>query len=118
MSATFDFVILYVSDMDETLRLFTQQLGFTHEQEADEPSYRQIDGGAGNTKVGIVQAGAQTPPPGSLQLFFQTEDLAGLREELIAKGVEASPISQRPFGKVFSVTTPDGVPLQMMRAND
>jgi hypothetical protein len=32
---------------------------------------------------------------------------------IMGKGVEATPIEQRPFGSIFSLHTPDGYPLTL-----
>ena len=50
-----------------------------------------------------------------LSIGFQTENAAAMREELISKGLEATPmISPNPQVRFFFVTDPAGVRVQFM----
>lgn len=108
-----DFVVLYVSDLDGTLDLFTSKLGLHYDPEQSEPDFRQLNGDGG-IQFGLVKASENTPPPGAITLYFKTADLAGLREAVISKGVETTPIMQRPFGSIFTVQTSDKHLLTML----
>ena len=107
-----DFVTFYVSDLEQSLAYFTTVLGFTHVPEEDAPAFHFLTG-AGGISFGIAQAGEQTPRAGTAQLYIKTGDLAGKRAAITGKGVEATPIEQRPFGSIFSVHTPDSYPLTL-----
>ena len=110
--SSIDFVTFYVSDPAQSLAYFTDVLGFTHVPEQDTPGFHFLTGDGG-ISFGLAQAGEQTPAPGTIQLYLKTGDLAGRRSSIMGKGVEATPIEQRPFGAVFSVHTPDGYPLTL-----
>ena len=109
-----NFVVFYVSDLKASLTYFTDTLGFAHVPEQDAPAFHFLTGGAGGIDFGIAQAGPQTPPAGTAELYVKTNDLKGLRDAVIGRDVEATPIEQRPFGTIFTVHTPDGYPLIMM----
>lgn len=108
-----DFVVLYVSDIDGTLDLFTEKLGLHYDPEQSGPEFRQLSGDGG-IQFGLVIASENTPAPGTMELYFKTADLAGLRKAVIGKGVAASPIQNRPFGSIFTVQTSDKHLLTML----
>jgi predicted enzyme related to lactoylglutathione lyase len=103
-----NFVIFYVADIDESARFFKETLGFTHLPGSDGQGFRQFDGGANGLGFGLLQASAQTPPPGAVDLYLKAENLETLRASWVANGVVATPIVPMPFGPIFEVTTPDG----------
>ena len=107
-----DFVTFYVSDLKQSLDYFTDVLGFTPVPEEDAPGFHFLTG-AGGISFGIAQAGEHTPGAGTAQRYIKTGDLAGRRAAIIGKGVEATPIEQRPFGSIFAVRTPDRYPLTL-----
>ena len=111
-ASSFDFVTFYVSDLATSLAYFTDVLGFTHVQAEDSPGFHFLTGDGG-ISFGLLQASDQTPAPGTIQLYVKTGDLPGVRDSIVGKGVEATPIAQRPFGAIFSVHTPDGYPLTL-----
>lgn len=106
---TIDFILLYVSDLEASLAYFTQKLGFGHDPSQNTPVFRSINDGQSKIGFGLVQAMEGTPKPGSVEMYFKTDDLAGLRSSYIGKGMEPTPIVKQPFGSVFSVTPPDGL---------
>ncbi|HJZ48593.1 MAG TPA: VOC family protein [Roseiflexaceae bacterium] len=114
MAATpsLDFVVFYVSEPAKSLAYFTDVLGFKHIPEEDTPGFHFLTGDGG-ISFGLVQANEQTPAPGAIVLYLKTDDLAGRRDIITSKGVEATPIEPRPFGSIFSVHTPDGYPLTL-----
>ena len=107
-----DFVTFYVSELAKSLAYFTDVLGFTHVPQEDGPGFHFLTGDGG-ISFGLAQAGEQTPAAGAITLYVKTGDLAGRRDLIMGKGVEATPIAQRPFGSIFSVHTPDGYPLTL-----
>ncbi|MFL5805661.1 MAG: VOC family protein [Roseiflexaceae bacterium] len=115
MATPLDFMVLYVSDLHESLSYFTEKLGFTHDPTQDTPIFRQLSDGASEIGFGLVQTGGETPAPGTIELYFKTADLDSLRAAIIGKGIEATPIAQRPFGSIFTVRSPDGHRLTMLQ---
>ena len=116
MSATpsLSFALLHVSDIDAAYRYCTEQLGFVPISEQSGPAFRMFAPREGGIPFSIATA----PEPsmvGEIELYFYTDDLEGLRTAVVAKGVEAGPIQSPPFGDIFAVPAPDGVPLTMMR---
>jgi len=104
-----DFIVLYVSDLEASLAFFTKQLGFSHDPAQNTPVFRNLVDGQSNIGFGLVQTGEGTPKPGSVEMYFKTDDLQGLRSSYIGKGMEPSPIVKQPFGSIFSVNPPDGL---------
>jgi catechol 2,3-dioxygenase-like lactoylglutathione lyase family enzyme len=109
-----DFIVFYVSDLDESFAYFTEKLGFTHDGEQNGPVFRGLKGGDEKIGYGLNLASEQTPPAGTVELYFKTDDLEGLHTTLTAKGAGTTPIIQLPFGSVFNVHTPDQHALVML----
>jgi catechol 2,3-dioxygenase-like lactoylglutathione lyase family enzyme len=109
-----DFVLFYVSDLAATSSYFTDKLGFARVAEQEGPGFHYLTSGKG-VDFGLSQAGAETPAPGTVELYFKTADVGALRATLAERGVEATPIAHRPFGTIFSVRSPDGNLLTMMQ---
>jgi len=112
---TLDFVLINVADIEASYQYFTDKLGFTSNPEENAPTFRQLKGAPGGIDFALRQAD-ETYPAGQVELYFKTQDLAGLRTELLDKDVEASPIMHPPFGDIFTVQPLDGVILTMLGA--
>jgi catechol 2,3-dioxygenase-like lactoylglutathione lyase family enzyme len=109
-TSSLDFVTFYVSDMTKSLAYFTDVLGFAHVPEEDAPGFHFLTGDGG-ISFGLALAGEQTPAAGTRALYVKVADIHEQRAAIVGKGVEATPIEQRPFGAIFTVHTPDGSPL-------
>lgn len=106
------YVVIRVADIEASTRYFTETLGFTLVAEQSGPNFRYLTGAPGGIDFGL-QGADEHLKPGDVELVFKTGDLEGLREELIGKGVEASPIMHPPFGSIFTVQSPDNETLTM-----
>ncbi len=115
MDWTLEVVVLPVSDIDRAVAFYRDRLGF------------HLDHDTGNEHMHVVQL---TPPgsgcsvvigdlpsqnqmaPGSMRaLQLVVSDAAAAREELVARGVEASEITvfdERDGGTFFGFSDPDG----------
>ncbi|MCA1722952.1 MAG: VOC family protein [Thermomicrobia bacterium] len=111
---TLSFALLHVADMDAAFRYCTEQLGFVPVPEYNGPAFRMFAPAEGGIPFSIATA----PEPsmvGEIELYFYTQELENLRDAMLNKGVEAGVIESQPFGEIFTVPAPDGVPLTMMR---
>lgn len=97
-----DFVVFYCADLDAAQETFTR-LGFEYMPEESNPYFRQFKGAPDGPSFGLNQAGPDTPPAGTAQVYFETERLADLRQRTLDNGLEASPIRHMPFGDIFTV---------------
>jgi len=113
-TAALDFVVFYVSDLDRSLAYFTEVLGFAEVPEESGPGFKFLSG-AGGISFGLSQVSEQTPPAGTYDLYIKVGDVQGAREQVVARRAEATPIAERPFGSIFTVHTPDGVPLTLFQ---
>lgn len=109
-----DFIVFYVSDLDESLTYFTEKLGFKSDSEQNGPVFRGLKGSDEKIGYGLNVASEETPPAGTVELYFKTDDLEGLHTTLTAKGAGTTSIIQLPFGSVFNVHTPDRHALVML----
>lgn len=101
------FVLFYVSDIEESFAYFTEKLGFKPIPEQSGPIFRALIGNDENINYGLNLASEKTPPAGTVELYFKTDDIGELYTSLTAKGAGTTPIIQMPFGQIFNVQTPD-----------
>ena len=97
-----DFVVFYCADLDQAQDTFTK-LGFEFYPEESGPNFRQFKGGPGGPSFGLSQAGENTPPAGTAQVYFETKLLEDLHRRTLDSGLEASPIQHMPFGDIFTL---------------
>jgi len=111
---TLSFALLHVADIDAAYRYYTEQLGFVPVPDQSGPAFRMFAPAEGGIPFSIATA----PEPsmvGEIELYFYTQELETLRATLLGRGVDAGPIQSPPFGDIFTVPVPDGVPLTMMQ---
>ncbi|MCA0984391.1 VOC family protein [Halobacillus yeomjeoni] len=102
-------VMLYVDNQDESVRFWTEKLGFVVVDEAND-GMRWIEiAPSKEAETTIVlhdkKKVAEMSPELNLDtpsLMFFTEDLNQLHEELKSKNVKVGKIVQMPIGKVFN----------------
>jgi catechol 2,3-dioxygenase-like lactoylglutathione lyase family enzyme len=99
-----DFTLFYVSDLEESLKFFTQTLGLQHDPQQNSPFFRGFVG----SPMGLALPMDEARRPGKVELYFKVDDIEAVHSELASKGAEITEIAQRPFGSIFSVTAPDG----------
>lgn len=108
-----ELVAVPVSDVDRAKAFYTEKVGFTldyYHKVSDEIRFVQLTppGSACSIAIG-TGLGKITPPPGSVQgLQIVVEDAAKAREELVARGVDASEVQEFPWGKFVFFADPDG----------
>jgi hypothetical protein len=109
-----DFVVFYVANLEESLAYFTEKLGFKSLPEQDGPEFRTLMGSEEKIGFGLNLASDRTPPAGTVELYFKTDDLADLHRAYTAAGAGTAPMLSLPFGQVFNVQTPDRHALVML----
>jgi predicted enzyme related to lactoylglutathione lyase len=108
------FAVFYVSDLEESLKFFTEKLGLEHDPNQDAPDFRGFKVPAGSLPFGLTPATTYTPPVGTIGVYFRTDDLEGAQDALAKKGVKTTDIMKLYFGSIFGVTAPDGLPVTML----
>jgi predicted enzyme related to lactoylglutathione lyase len=109
------FAIFYVSDMEESLKFFTEQLGLVHDPSQDAPDFRGFSVPAGSLPFGLTPATKETPPAGTIEVYFRTDNLDGVHATLAKNGVKTTEIRTLYFGSIFGVAAPDGLRVTMLR---
>lgn len=114
------FVIFYVSDLEESLKYFTETLGLRHNPKADTPNFRGFIPEEGSTPFGLALASEEISPEarkaGTIEVYFETNNLEGRHAELASRGAEPTEIAHRYFGSFFSIPAPDGHLVTMLRS--
>lgn len=113
---TLHFVVFYVSDLEQSLKFFTETLGLEHDPQQDAPDFRGFKVPAGALPFGLTPArkDAGAPRPGSIEVYFKTDNLEGSRSALLEEGVQTTEITDRYFGSIFGVSAPDGIQMTMI----
>jgi predicted enzyme related to lactoylglutathione lyase len=109
-----DFVVFYVSNLEESITYFTQQLGFKSVPEQSGSVFHYLTSGDGGIDFGLNLVSAETPPAGTAQIYFKTKDLEALHNDLASKDIATTGIMELPFGNIFTAQTPDGLKVVMM----
>lgn len=97
----FGFVIEYVKDIEAAKRFYTEVLGL--EVQRAHPVFVQFDHFA-------IAADQPMESSGAPELYWLVDDADSAYAELSAKAEVVSPLTQKPFGKVFAVKDVDGRP--------
>jgi catechol 2,3-dioxygenase-like lactoylglutathione lyase family enzyme len=106
-----ELVFVPVSDVDRAKAFYVDQVGFhaDHDQQVtDTLRFVQLTppGSACSIALGT---GITTMPPGSQKgLQAVVEDVAAVRAELVARGVEATEVDVQPWGSFVFFSDPDG----------
>lgn len=105
--------MLAVTDLPRTIDFYRSKLGFTLMGTfGDPPVWCHLHRDGVDVMFNTPPGVAQHVPPRSreFQIFYiHTSDIVALRAELVAKGVEASPLRVMPYRmKEFDVRDPEG----------
>ena len=106
-----ELVSIPVSDVDRSIAFYTEQVGFHLDHDhhvSDEIRFVQITppGSGCSIAFGI---GVSTKEPGSVEgLQVVVSDIEAAREQLVARGVEASEVADYPWGRFVFFSDPDG----------
>ena len=116
---TLDFVLFYVSNLDESLAYFTQTLGLEHDPKQDSPFFRGFVSQEGSAGFGLALVSEAASPeprhPGDVEIYFTTDNLEDRHAELVSKGARPTALTHRPFGSIFSVPAPDKQLITLLR---
>ncbi|HWH92265.1 MAG TPA: glyoxalase superfamily protein [Baekduia sp.] len=100
-----------VSDVDRAKAFYTEQVGFNADHDhavSDELRFVQLTPPGSGCSISIG-TGLTPMAPGSVQgLQVVVDDVAAVRAELVARGVEASEIQDFPWGSFTFFSDPDG----------
>jgi lactoylglutathione lyase len=108
-------VIVYVSDMQRSVRFYRDQLGFPVQRES--PEWTELHTGRTTLALHIAEPGDRPARavPGEARIGLEVLDLDRFYEEKKASGVSfrLSPAT-RDFGRRIAVMTdPDGLPISV-----
>jgi catechol 2,3-dioxygenase-like lactoylglutathione lyase family enzyme len=111
MDMKLELVGIPVSDVDRAKAFYVDQVGFVADHDhVVSPELRFVQltppGSACSIALGV---GISEMEPGSLKgLQLVVEDVRAAREELVARGVEASEVQDLPWGSFTFFADPDG----------
>ncbi len=111
MDMKLELVAVPVTDPDRAKAFYVDKVGFNLDYDHavnDQLRFIQLTppGSACSIALGV---GLTDMPPGSQKgLQMVVEDAAAIREELVARGVEASEVDVQPWGSFVYFADPDG----------
>ncbi|MFL6130247.1 MAG: VOC family protein [Mycobacteriales bacterium] len=115
MDWTLEVVVLPVSDIDRSIAFYRDQVGFAldHDTRTEQMHVAQLTprGSGCSVVVGDLPAQREMAPGSMRGLQLCVADAAAARDELLARGVEASEITvfdERDGGTFFGFSDPDG----------
>ena len=115
MDWTLEVVVLPVSDIDRSIAFYRDQVGFAldHDTRTEQMHVAQLTPAGSGCSIVVGDLPAQNEmTPGSLRgLQLCVADAVAAREELLARGIDASEITvfdERDGGTFFGFSDPDG----------
>jgi len=119
MNIKIELIPVPVTDVDKAIDFYTNKAGFNldHDHKV-QPGLRftQLTPPGSACSI-VIGEGITTMQPGTQEIQCVVEDAGKLREELIAKGVEASDLETMPWGIFTRYTDPDGNKWAMQQIN-
>ncbi len=111
MDMKLELVAVPVADVDRAKAFYVDQVGFNADhdyQVTDEVRFVQLTPPGSACSI-LMGTGITEMAPGSQKgLQVVVEDVEAVREELIARGVEASEVDKQPWGWFTFFSDPDG----------
>jgi len=101
----FGFVLEYVTDMDAARRFYVDVIGL--EEQRNSPVFIQFK------HFAIASDEAMGSSRGT-EVYWSVNDAAAAFDELSQKAEVLMPLKQMPFGKVFAIKDPAGLPLYLI----
>ena len=101
-------VILFTGRMEEMSRFYGEVLGL--EQVSSEKGWREFD--AGGARIAL-HSGPSSPGRKGPKIVFHAEDVAAMRESLVARGATFGKVRQGEVISLCDGKDPDGNPIQL-----
>ena len=110
-----DYVVLYVQDADTCRRFWVEQVGMVEKRRADAGGFAIVKVGFADQPFGfeLVPLALMQDNPDNLDLAtpsiaFRVDDLRATRDELVARGVQATDIGDHGGTASFAFSDPEG----------
>ena len=111
MDMKLELVAVPVTDVDRAKAFYCDQVGFNadHDHQVNEGlRFVQLTPPGSACSI-VIGDGITEMEPGSQKgLQLVVEDASALRDELLSRGVEASPVQEMPWGTFVFFSDPDG----------
>jgi len=101
-------VILFTEKMDAMSKYYGEVLGL--EQVSSEKGWREFD--AGGARIAL-HSGPSSPGRKGPKIVFHAEDVAAMRESLVARGATFGKVRQGEVISLCDGKDPDGNPIQL-----
>jgi catechol 2,3-dioxygenase-like lactoylglutathione lyase family enzyme len=111
MDMKIEVVFLGVTDVDRAKSFYVDQVGFhaDHDQTVHEGlRFVQLTPPGSACSVAFGEGLTQMPPGAQHGVMMVVDDVAKVREGLVANGVEVTEVDEQPWGSFVSFTDPDG----------
>jgi catechol 2,3-dioxygenase-like lactoylglutathione lyase family enzyme len=111
MDYKLELVAVPVSDVDRAKAFYTEKMGFNADHDyvvSDEMRFVQLTPPGSACSIAIGTGIVESAPGSVAGLQLVVSDAERAREELIGRGVEASPVQDFPWGRFVFFSDPDG----------
>lgn len=111
MDLKLELVIIPVSDVDRAKHFYTEQVGFNadHDHQVNDAlRFVQLTPPGSACSIAFGTGIVDSPPGAVKGLQVVVDDVAAVREQLVAKGVDASPVEDLAWGSFTYFADPDG----------
>lgn len=111
MDMKLELVAVPVTDVDRAKAFYVDQVGFNPDhdfQVTDDLRFVQLTPPGSACSIVIGQGITQMAPGSQTGLQVVVEDVEAIRQELIARGVDASEVDKQPWGWFSFFNDPDG----------
>lgn len=111
MDMKIEVVFLGVTDVDRAKSFYVDQVGFhaDHDQTVHEGlRFVQLTPPGSACSVAFGEGLTEMAPGVQQGVMMVVADVAALREQLLAKGVDASEVDEQPWGSFVTFADPDG----------
>lgn len=111
-------VTIYTASMEESIKFYEEVVGLKVQMDM-----RQFGGNIvflaeneGDTQVELIEDAEKAYKGSGISMGFRVEDVESKRDELVAMGIEATPmIMPNPHVKFFFVKDPNGLDIQFIQ---
>jgi predicted enzyme related to lactoylglutathione lyase len=112
---TLNFILLHVDDVAAVRPFYTEKLGLAVLDE--QPGFVQFARPDGSgASLALTERAATTKPTQTVELWWYVDDADAAHADLADRGVEiASPPTDMPFGRTFSIHDPAGHTLFLLQ---
>ena len=111
MDCRLELIVIPVSDVDRSIAFYRDQVGFNLDydhQVADDLRFVQLTPRGSACSIALGRGLTQAEPGSVKGMQVVVDDADVARADLVANGIEATPVQDMPWGRFTFFSDPDG----------